>query len=99
MSGLVLQRLLLVRNSLLVFGNSWKPTLLRVLVLYLFVKFVNEGVTPESMNPSVEEEVDEEEEGLPSPPLDMGALFAQPTSMELSQVFTFLTYTCSCFFF
>ncbi|XP_012434874.1 probable mediator of RNA polymerase II transcription subunit 26b [Gossypium raimondii] len=45
------------------------------------------GVTPESMNPSVDEEVDEEEEGLPSPPLDMDALFAQPTSMELSQFF------------
>ncbi|GMI65676.1 hypothetical protein like AT5G05140 [Hibiscus trionum] len=51
------------------------------------------GVTPESMNPSVvdEEEVqgeEEEEEGLPSPPLDVGAFFAtQPTSMELSQFF------------
>ncbi|CAK7340286.1 unnamed protein product [Dovyalis caffra] len=40
--------------------------------------------TPESVNPSV---VDEEE-GLPSPPLDEGAFFAtQPTSMELSQFF------------
>ncbi|MBA0591380.1 hypothetical protein Gorai_020058 [Gossypium raimondii] len=47
------------------------------------------GVTPESMNPSVDEEVDEEEEGLPSPPLDMDALFAQPTSMELSQILDF----------
>ncbi|TYG96623.1 hypothetical protein ES288_A11G366000v1 [Gossypium darwinii] len=45
------------------------------------------GVTPESMNPSVDEVVDEEEEGLPSPPLDMEALFAQPTAMELSQFF------------
>ncbi|KAE8661191.1 Transcription elongation factor family protein, putative isoform 2 [Hibiscus syriacus] len=46
--------------------------------------------TPESMNPSVvdEEVVVEEEEGLPSPPLDEGAFFAtQPTSMELSQFF------------
>ncbi|KAB5519292.1 hypothetical protein DKX38_023611 [Salix brachista] len=43
----------------------------------------NEG-TPDSVNPSV---VDEEE-GLPSPPLDEGALFAtQPTSMELLQFF------------
>eukprot|EP00258_Populus_trichocarpa_P012891 XP_002323230.2 probable mediator of RNA polymerase II transcription subunit 26b [Populus trichocarpa] len=43
----------------------------------------NEG-TPDSVNPSV---VDEEE-GLPSPPLDEGAFFAtQPTSMELSQFF------------
>jgi hypothetical protein len=42
----------------------------------------NEG-TPDSVNPSV---VDEEE-GLPSPPLDEGAFFTtQPTSMELSQV-------------
>ncbi|MBA0860993.1 hypothetical protein Goshw_023262 [Gossypium schwendimanii] len=47
------------------------------------------GVTPESMNPSVDEEVDEEEEGLPSPPLDMDALFAQPTQMELSQILDF----------
>ncbi|MBA0804081.1 hypothetical protein Gohar_014235, partial [Gossypium harknessii] len=47
------------------------------------------GVTPESMNPSVDEEVDEEEEGLPSPPLDMDALFAQPTAMELSQILDF----------
>ncbi|KAJ6426005.1 hypothetical protein OIU84_026562 [Salix udensis] len=40
--------------------------------------------TPDSVNPSV---VDEEE-GLPSPPLDEGALFAtQPTSMELLQFF------------
>uniref|UniRef100_A0A6N2JZE4 TFIIS N-terminal domain-containing protein n=1 Tax=Salix viminalis TaxID=40686 RepID=A0A6N2JZE4_SALVM len=40
--------------------------------------------TPDSVNPSV---VDEEE-GLPSPPLDEGAFFAtQPTSMELSQFF------------
>ncbi|KAL6997706.1 hypothetical protein U1Q18_007832 [Sarracenia purpurea var. burkii] len=38
--------------------------------------------TPESVNPSV---VDEEE-GLPSPPLDEGAFFAAPT-MELSQFF------------
>ncbi|XVE90739.1 hypothetical protein DITRI_Ditri20bG0101300 [Diplodiscus trichospermus] len=46
--------------------------------------------TPESVNPSVvdEEEVEEEEEGLPSPPLDVGAFFTtQPTSMELSQFF------------
>lgn len=44
---------------------------------------VAEG-TPDSVNPSV---VDEEE-GLPSPPLDEGAFFApQPTSIELSQFF------------
>ncbi|XP_058078324.1 probable mediator of RNA polymerase II transcription subunit 26b [Magnolia sinica] len=42
------------------------------------------GGTPESVNPSV---VDEEE-GLPSPPLDEGAFLAtQTTSMELSQFF------------
>uniref|UniRef100_A0A2P2KTT6 Putative mediator of RNA polymerase II transcription subunit 26b n=1 Tax=Rhizophora mucronata TaxID=61149 RepID=A0A2P2KTT6_RHIMU len=41
--------------------------------------------TPESVNPS---SVDEEEEGLPSPPLDEGAFFAaQTTSIELSQFF------------
>ncbi|EOY08734.1 Transcription elongation factor family protein, putative isoform 1 [Theobroma cacao] len=58
-------------------------------------KAIAEG-TPESVNPSVldneeekeEEEEEEEEEGLPSPPLDVGAFFAtQPTSMELSQFF------------
>ncbi|XP_051150534.1 probable mediator of RNA polymerase II transcription subunit 26b isoform X2 [Andrographis paniculata] len=31
--------------------------------------------------------VEDEEEGLPSPPLDEGAFFATPTSMELSQFF------------
>jgi hypothetical protein len=45
--------------------------------------FLGDEGTPDSVNPSV---VDEEE-GLPSPPLDEGAFFAtQPTSMELSQV-------------
>lgn len=40
--------------------------------------------TPDSVNPSV---VDEEE-GLPSPPLDELAFFAAPTAgIELSQVF------------
>ncbi|XVF56327.1 hypothetical protein PTKIN_Ptkin06aG0110200 [Pterospermum kingtungense] len=49
-------------------------------------KAIAEG-TPESVNPSVVDE-EEEEEGLPSPPLDVGAFFAtQPTSMELSQFF------------
>lgn len=52
--------------------------------------FIHEVVgsegTPDSVNPSVVDE-EEEEEGLPSPPLDEGAFFAtQPTSMELSQV-------------
>uniref|UniRef100_A0A1D1YVM7 Transcription elongation factor A protein 3 n=2 Tax=Anthurium amnicola TaxID=1678845 RepID=A0A1D1YVM7_9ARAE len=39
--------------------------------------------TPESVNPSV---VDDEE-GLPSPPLDEGVLFSTQTTMELSQFF------------
>lgn len=44
--------------------------------------------TPDSLNPSY---VDDEEEGLPSPPLDEGVFFAtQPTSMELSQVWLLL---------
>ncbi|XWS57173.1 hypothetical protein CRYUN_Cryun09bG0150300 [Craigia yunnanensis] len=48
-------------------------------------KAIAEG-TPESVNPSVVDE-EEEEEGLPSPPLDVGAFFAiQPTSMELSEI-------------
>jgi hypothetical protein len=47
-------------------------------------KVVGAEGTPDSANPSV---VDEDEEGLPSPPLDEGAFFAtQPTSMELSEV-------------
>jgi hypothetical protein len=55
--------------------------------LVLGIDFIHELVvaegTPDSVNPSV---VDEEE-GLPSPPLDEGAFFApQPTSIELSQV-------------
>ncbi|KAF8719750.1 hypothetical protein HU200_024505 [Digitaria exilis] len=41
--------------------------------------------SPVSSNPSV---VDEEEEGLPSPPLDEAAFFAtQPTSIQLSEFF------------
>ncbi|XP_027351740.1 probable mediator of RNA polymerase II transcription subunit 26b [Abrus precatorius] len=41
--------------------------------------------TPDSVNPSV---VDDEEEGLPSPPMDEGAFFvAQTGSIELSQFF------------
>ncbi|KAL1531385.1 putative mediator of RNA polymerase II transcription subunit 26b isoform X1 [Salvia divinorum] len=39
----------------------------------------------ESVKTSADEE--EEEEGLPSPPLDEGAFFATPSSMELSQFF------------
>ena len=51
--------------------------------LILCLDFLGNEGTPDSVNPSV---VDEEE-GLPSPPLDEGALFAtQPTSMELLQV-------------
>ncbi|KAF7819146.1 putative mediator of RNA polymerase II transcription subunit 26b isoform X1 [Senna tora] len=43
--------------------------------------------TPDSVNPSVVDE-QEEEEGLPSPPMDEVAFFAaQTTSMELSQFF------------
>ncbi|KAK7378021.1 hypothetical protein VNO80_03457 [Phaseolus coccineus] len=42
--------------------------------------------TPDSVNPSVVD--DEEEEGLPSPPMDEGAFFVAPTgSIELSQFF------------
>lgn len=42
--------------------------------------------TPDSVNPSVVD--DDEEEGLPSPPLDEGAFFVtQAGSMELSQFF------------
>lgn len=51
--------------------------------------FVGSEGTPDSANPSYID--DDEEEGLPSPPLDEGAFFAtQPTSMELSQVWLLL---------
>ncbi|XP_042003102.1 probable mediator of RNA polymerase II transcription subunit 26b [Salvia splendens] len=43
--------------------------------------------TTETEKTSGVEEEDEEEEGLPSPPLDEGAFFAAPTSMEWSQFF------------
>ncbi|KAG8367812.1 hypothetical protein BUALT_Bualt16G0111600 [Buddleja alternifolia] len=42
-------------------------------------------VATESVKTSAEEE--EEEDGLPSPPLDEGAFFTTPASMELSQFF------------
>ena len=49
----------------------------------LYYIFVGSEGTPDSVKPSV---VDEEE-GLPSPPMDEGAFFAAQTgSMELSQV-------------
>lgn len=53
---------------------------------------VGADVKSESAKTSdVEDEVEEEEEeeGLPSPPLDEGAFFATPTSMEWSQVSNF----------
>ena len=72
-----------------------------LLFSFLFIfEFLNEEGTPESVNPSVvdKEEV-EEEEGLPSPPLDVGAFFAtQPTSMELSEVLLFLIFSHFFFF-
>ncbi|CAM8882762.1 unnamed protein product [Rhodiola kirilowii] len=46
------------------------------------VEAKNEG-TPDSINPSVLDE----EEGLPSPPLDEAAFFVTPQTMELSQFF------------
>ncbi|KAG5552655.1 hypothetical protein RHGRI_010675 [Rhododendron griersonianum] len=48
--------------------------------------------TPESVNPSV---VDDEE-GLPSPPLDEGAFFATNTTMELSQKFFYFSVSQLC---
>lgn len=50
----------------------------------MFFAFLGTEGTPDSVNPSV---IDDEEEGLPSPPLDEGAFFAaQTTSMELTGV-------------
>lgn len=46
--------------------------------------FVGSEGTPDSVNPSVVDE--EEEEGLPSPPMDEAFFAAQTGSMELSQV-------------
>lgn len=47
---------------------------------------VRAELTPESAKtPGVDNE-DDEEEGLPSPPLDEGAFFANPASVEWSQV-------------
>lgn len=48
--------------------------------------FVGANCTTETEKTSGVEEEEEEEEGLPSPPLDEGAFFAAPTSMEWSQV-------------
>ncbi|KAL0359646.1 UNVERIFIED_CONTAM: putative mediator of RNA polymerase II transcription subunitb [Sesamum angustifolium] len=49
--------------------------------------WVNAIAGAEIATESVKTSVVEEEEGLPSPPLDEGAFFATPTSMELSQFF------------
>ncbi|KAK3218077.1 hypothetical protein Dsin_012047 [Dipteronia sinensis] len=47
--------------------------------------FVGTEGTPDSVNPSV---VDDEEEGLPSPPMDEGFIFAsETTGIELAQFF------------
>lgn len=62
----------------------------KLLVLILY--FIGTEGTPESVNPSV---VDDEE-GLPSPPLDEGAFFATNTTMELSQV---CVSVCVCFLY
>ncbi|KAE8728923.1 putative helicase [Hibiscus syriacus] len=75
-----------IRNLALTLIDGWKELVDEWVTATKAVA----GVTPESLNPPVgdEDEVEEEEEGLPSPPLDVGALFAtQPTSMELSQFF------------
>ena len=61
---------------------------------------MSEEGTPESVNPSVVDEEEEVEEGLPSPPLDVGAFFAtQPTSMELSQVLFLILFHLFFFIF
>jgi hypothetical protein len=53
----------------------------------------SEEGTPDSRNPSVVENEEEEEGGLPSPPLDEGAFFVAPTgTIELSQVYICLSF-------
>ncbi|KZV27365.1 putative mediator of RNA polymerase II transcription subunit 26b-like [Dorcoceras hygrometricum] len=62
--------------------DAWVSSKEAIAVNYLCLEGAE--VATESVKTSV---VEEEEEGLPSPPLDEGAFFATPSSMELSQFF------------
>ncbi|XP_047151933.1 probable mediator of RNA polymerase II transcription subunit 26b isoform X2 [Vigna umbellata] len=65
--------------------DGWKQMVDEWVKATATTAIADEG-TPDSVNPSVVD--DEEEEGLPSPPMDEGAFFVAPTgSMELSQFF------------
>lgn len=63
--------------------EAWKDMVAQWVVDTEKATAVSEA-TPESLNPSV---LDEEEEGLPSPPLDDLAFFYPQTSLELSEFF------------
>ncbi|KAL3639666.1 hypothetical protein CASFOL_014634 [Castilleja foliolosa] len=71
-----------IRNLVRTLVNNWK-----IMVdewVNATTAIAGTEITTESVKTSV---VEEEEEGLPSPPLDEGAFFATPASMELSQFF------------
>ncbi|KAL6530579.1 hypothetical protein OROMI_028468 [Orobanche minor] len=70
-----------VRNLVRTLLEEWK------IMVDLWCDATTAIAGAEIQTESVKTSVVEEEEGLPSPPLDEGAFFATPTSMELSQFF------------
>ncbi|KAL6523301.1 hypothetical protein OROGR_016904 [Orobanche gracilis] len=70
-----------VRNLVRTLLEDWK------IMVVLWCDATTAIAGTEIQTESVKTSVVEEEEGLPSPPLDEGAFFATPTSMELSQFF------------
>ncbi|PIN25012.1 hypothetical protein CDL12_02248 [Handroanthus impetiginosus] len=70
-----------IRNLARTLIEDWK------VMVDSWVSTTAEIAGAEMASESVKTSAVEEEEGLPSPPLDEGAFFATPTSMELSQFF------------
>ncbi|KAK4392535.1 putative mediator of RNA polymerase II transcription subunitb [Sesamum angolense] len=70
-----------IRNLVRTLIENWKT------LVDAWVDATTAVAAAEVTTESVRTSVVEEEQGLPSPPLDEGALFATPTNMELSKFF------------